>query len=171
MSQNTFTLYKLIILYMLEKVNFPLTQAQVSTFILDKGYTHYLTVQQAIAELTETGLITKKKNANRTQLIITKEGKETINYFDNEISDAIKEDIRVFFKENKMDLREEYSITSNYDKAINGEYEAYLSAKDNGNELLSIKISVPTQDMAEDVCANWQKRNQDIYKKLTELLF
>ena len=33
------TLYKLIILYMLEKVDFPLTNAQISGFVLDKGYT------------------------------------------------------------------------------------------------------------------------------------
>ena len=31
------TLYKLIILYMLEKVDFPLTNAQISGFVLDKG--------------------------------------------------------------------------------------------------------------------------------------
>ena len=34
------TLYKLIILYMLEKVDFPLTNAQISGFVLDKGYTN-----------------------------------------------------------------------------------------------------------------------------------
>ena len=34
---ETFTLYKLIILYMLEKVDFPLTNGQISEFILDKG--------------------------------------------------------------------------------------------------------------------------------------
>ena len=31
------TLYKLIVLYMLEKVNFPLTNGQISAFILDQG--------------------------------------------------------------------------------------------------------------------------------------
>ena len=31
------TLYKLMILYMLEKSEFPLTNAQISGFILDKG--------------------------------------------------------------------------------------------------------------------------------------
>ena len=36
---ESLTLYKLIVLYMLEKVDFPLTNAQISGFILDKGYT------------------------------------------------------------------------------------------------------------------------------------
>ena len=34
---DSFALYKLIILYMLKKVDFPLTTAQISEFILDKG--------------------------------------------------------------------------------------------------------------------------------------
>ena len=36
---EAFTLYKLIVLYMLEKVDFPLTNGQISEFILDKEYT------------------------------------------------------------------------------------------------------------------------------------
>ena len=35
---NSFKLYKLIILYMLSKVDFPLTNSQISEFILDEGY-------------------------------------------------------------------------------------------------------------------------------------
>ena len=38
---ETFTLYKLIILYMLNKVDFPLTTSQISEFVLDEGYTTY----------------------------------------------------------------------------------------------------------------------------------
>ena len=54
---ETFTLYKLIILYMLDKVDFPLTNAQISEFILNKGYTTYFKLQQALSELTEAELI------------------------------------------------------------------------------------------------------------------
>ena len=38
------TQYKLIILYMLDKVDFPLTNTQISNFILEKGYTSYFTL-------------------------------------------------------------------------------------------------------------------------------
>ena len=43
---EAFTLYKLIILYMLDKVDFPLTNSQISEFVLDKGYTDYFQLQQ-----------------------------------------------------------------------------------------------------------------------------
>ncbi len=35
------TLYKLIVLYMLDRVDFPLSTSQISEFVLDKGYTTY----------------------------------------------------------------------------------------------------------------------------------
>ena len=45
-----FTLYKLIVLYILNKVDFPLTNSQISEFILDKGYTNYFKIQQDIEQ-------------------------------------------------------------------------------------------------------------------------
>ena len=43
---ETYTLYKLIVLYMLEKVDFPLTTSQISEFILEKEYTTYFKLQE-----------------------------------------------------------------------------------------------------------------------------
>ncbi len=64
MSSEPLTLYKLIVLYMLNKVNFPLTNAQISEFILDKEYTNYFTLQQVIGELAEGDLISLKTVGN-----------------------------------------------------------------------------------------------------------
>ena len=72
------TLYKLIVLYMLERVDFPITKAQISDFILGKEYTKFLTLGQVIGELTDAGLITAQSIRNRTHLAITNEGKETL---------------------------------------------------------------------------------------------
>ena len=68
------TLYKLMILYMLEKSEFPLTNAQISGFILDKGYTTYFHLQQAISELTDSELIKAKTVRNSSYFRITPQG-------------------------------------------------------------------------------------------------
>ena len=122
-SQESLTLYKLIVLYMLDRVTFPLTQSQISAFVLDKGYTNYLTLQQVISELIETNLVAAHTTLNRTQLTITQEGKDSLGYFEGRISDAIKTEIRQYFKENSLELRNEVSVVSNYYKTTNGEYE------------------------------------------------
>ena len=110
MSQEPLTLYKLIILHMLNRVDFPLTSAQVGNFILEKEYTNFLTLQQAISELTQAGLISARSEGNRTYLQITQEGKGTLSFFDNRISDTIKDEITTFLKENEIELINEISI-------------------------------------------------------------
>lgn len=171
MLQDPLTLYKLIVLYMLNRVSFPMTTAQVSDFILEKEYTNFLTLQQVINELTDAQLISSETIRNRTHLSITAEGRETLNFFENRINDAIKQDINTYFRENEYTLRNEVSVLGDYYKSTSGEYEAHLVAKDRGIKLVDITLSVPTEEMAEAICDNWQKKNEDIYQYLVGQLF
>ena len=110
------TLYKLIILYMLKKVDFPLTNAQISEFVLDQEYTTYFTLQQAISELVEAGLIRMETIRNTSQYYLTEDGDMTLGYFTQKISAPIREDIDRYIQENKMALRNEVAIVADYYK-------------------------------------------------------
>ena len=81
MLAEPMTLYKLMNLYMLKQVNFPLTNAQLSNFFLDRDYTTYFTLQQALNELLEAGLIRQETLRNSTRYEITKEGEDTLEFF------------------------------------------------------------------------------------------
>ena len=171
MVQEPLTLYKLIVLYMLNRVNFPMTAAQVSEIILEKEYTGFLTLQQAISELTDAGLITSETIRNRTLLTITGEGRETLNFFQNRISDAIKEEINAYLKEKEYSLRNEISVQGDYYKSTSGEYEAHLIAKDHEINMIDITLSVPDETTASAICDNWLTKNQQIYQYLIQELF
>ena len=171
MLQDPLTLYKLIILYMLNRISFPMTTAQISDFILEKEYTNFLTLQQVISELTDAGMISSQSNRNRTHLAITEEGRETLSFFGNRISDAIKQDIEDYLLEKEFALRNEVSVQGDYYKSTSGEYEAHLVAKEKGINLVDITLSVPTEDMAACICDNWQNKNQEIYQYLIKELF
>ena len=125
---------------MLDRVDFPLTKAQIGDFILEREYTNFLTLQQAIGELIDAGLVTAQSIRNRTHLLMTKDGSETLSFFGNQINASIKEDINHYFKENEIALRNEVSILSDYYKSTSGEYEAHLVAKDKGINLIDITI-------------------------------
>lgn len=165
------TLYKLIVLYMLSRVDFPLTKSQISDFILEREYTTFLTLQQAIGDLIDAGFITSQTIRNRTHLIMTKEGAQTLAFFSNQISSSIKKDIDEYLKGNELELRNEVSVFSDYYKSTTGEYEAHLVAKDKNINLIDITISVPVEETAVSICDNWQKKNQEIYQYLIGQLF
>lgn len=171
MIQDPLTLYKLIVLYMLNRVSFPMTTAQVSDFILGREYTNFLTLQQVINELTDANMISSETIRNRTHLAITAEGRDTLNFFQNRISDAIKQEINTYFRENEFSLRNEVSVLGDYYKSTSGEYEAHLVAKDRGIRVVDITLSVPDETTAAAICDNWQKKNQNIYQYLIQQLF
>lgn len=171
MNHEPMTLYKLIILYMLERSSLPLTKAQIDDFILEKEYTNYLTLQQAFAELCEIKLVEMKTFHNRTQLTITEEGHSTLTFFDSQISDAIKQDVNEYLKEHAVELRNEVSVTGQYNKISSKAYETVLQIKERGSILLEVKLNVPDEKTATAVCEQWQKKNEAIYADIIKELF
>ena len=169
--QDPLTLYKLIVLYMLNRVDFPLTKAQIGDFILNREYTNFMTLQQVIGELIDAGLINAQSIRNRTHLLMTKDGEQTLHFFSNDISQSIKQEIDEYFKENEITLRNEVSILADYYKSTSGEYEAHLVAKDKGITLIDLTLSVPVEETAAAICDNWQNKNQEIYQYLISQLF
>lgn len=170
MTQDPLTLYKLIILYMLDKAQFKLTYSQISNFILEKEYTNFMTLQQVIADLQDTELIKTETSLNRTFFFITEDGRNTLSYFKHRISNAIINDIHTFFSEKRFELKTEASISARYFKIPLGTYQVELIAQEKNTELANIKLSVPTEDIAKTICENWYKQNQQIYGYLMETL-
>lgn len=171
MRTDPLTLYKLIVLYMLNKVDFPLTKSQIVDFMLEKEYTTYLNLQTAISQLRESNMILEKTIRNRTQLFITEEGISTLHFFQNRISAQIKSDVDSYLKAKTGFLKAEVMTTADYSKSPSGDYEAHLVAKENNELLFSIRLSVPTEALAGTVCQNWEEKNQIIYQKIIEQLF
>jgi len=164
------TQYKLIVLYMLNRVDFSLTKAQIFDFVLEKEYTNYFTLQQVVFELIDSGLIISKSIRNSSHLSITDEGCNTLTYFSNRIADSIKTDVNEYFKKKELELRNEVSIQSTFYKTTGYDYAAHLVAKEKTVDLVDITITVPTEAAASEICENWQKKSQEIYAYLMDQL-
>ena len=92
-----FTVYKLIVLYMLQNTENNLTNSQISEFILDREYTNYFHLQQAISELVEAELITMDTRSNVSHYRITEDGIKTLSFFQKDLSPEIKQEVRESF--------------------------------------------------------------------------
>lgn len=171
MKKDVSAVYKLIVLYMLNKVEYPLTKAQVMDFILEREYTNFMSLQAVMCELIDEGMVVAESFRNRTHLKITPDGIQTINFFEKEINQKIREEIDQFFIDNSISIKNEVSIIADYYKATNEEWEAHLIAKDKDINLVDITMSVPLEEMASEICDNWNKKNQEIYQYLVKQLF
>lgn len=170
MLSDPITLYKLMILYMLEHVNFPLTNSQLTDFFLEHEYTTYFTLQQAINELLEAGLLHMESLHNTSRYEITKEGADTLSFFGNNISSAIVEDIDTYLKENKFRLRSEVGIISDFYKSTSQDYIVHCEVREGKTTLISLDLSVPDKEQAEIMCGHWKERSQEIYSQIMKTL-
>lgn len=163
MLSEPITLYKLMNLYMLKQVNFPLTNAQLSEFFLDHDYTSYFTLQQALSELLEAGLIQKETLHNSSRYEITKEGEDTLSFFGKKISQAIVEDMDQYLKENRFRLRNEVGVVSDFYKSTNQDYIVHCEVREGKNTLINLDLAVPDKEQAEIMCSRWKDKSQEIY--------
>ncbi|MHB8127755.1 MAG: DUF4364 family protein, partial [Mobilitalea sp.] len=166
----TFMLYKLMILYILSRVNFPLTNAQLTAFILEKEYTNYFNIQRAISELIDDAYISTKTIRNSSLYRITESGTETLLFFDNMISSGIKEDIETYLQKNKYELQEEVSTPADFYQVKKGEFAAHLSVIERDTPIIDLTLVVTTEEEASKLCNNWREKSSDVYSYLMAVL-
>lgn len=165
-----FTLYKLIILYMLQKVDFPLTNSQISEFILDRGYTTYFTLQSVLSELAQSNMVRQETIRNASYYSLTESGEEALHYFQKRISRQIREDVDQYIKENKMQLRDEVSVMADYYKNTANEYSVHCVVKEKYSNPIDLTITVPDEIQARIACRNWKEKCQKIYEHIMKEL-
>jgi DNA-binding PadR family transcriptional regulator len=170
MQSDTFMLYKLMILYILSRVNFPMTNAQLTAFMLEKEYTNYFNIQWVLSELNDDAFISTRTIRNSTLYRITESGTETLLLFDHMISAGIKEDIENYLTENKYELQAEVSTPAEFYQIKKGEYAAHLSVIERNTPIIDLSLIVTTEEEAARICSNWKEKSSDIYASLMSTL-
>lgn len=164
MSTDATTLYKLMVLYMLDKVNFPLSNSQIADFMLDRQYTNYFTVQEVLSSLASGPVLCRFSHTEAARNISLLK-KELIQFLFsiNKISQAIRDDIDKYLKDNKYDLKCEVGTTSDYYKSTNGDFIVHCQVKEGNTNLIELNVAVPLESQADAMCARWRDASQDIY--------
>ncbi|MCR4628503.1 MAG: DUF4364 family protein [Clostridium sp.] len=170
MMSEPVTLYKLMVLYMLSKVTFPLTGAQFSDFFLTREYTNYFSLQNALTELTEAGLIRKEELHSSSRYEITHEGVQALDFFGSKISPEIIEDIDSFLSENRLRMKEAVGTVSEFYRADTRDYMVHCEIREGKSHLINLDIAVPDEEQAGKMSNHWKKRSQEIYAFIMKTL-
>lgn len=170
MASPGLSLYKLMILFMLDKVTFPLSNNQIVDFLLNRNYTDYFHAQEAISSLVDTRQITAESGKRSTLYSITEEGVQTVQSLETMLDSALRAEIIDYLKANSFTLRSESGIRADYVLTPQREYAVRLSIIEEGAPLLSLTINVMSKEEAEEMCANWERKNQEVYLTLMKTL-
>ena len=170
MMSEPITLYKLMILHMLNRVNFPLTSAQFSDFFLTREYTNFFSLQQALSELAQSGLIRVESLHSLSRYEITPEGEQTLSFFGRRISQEIQQDIDNYLNENHLRMREEVGLISDYYRTDNRDYVVHCEVREAKSRLIHLEVTVPDEEQAELMSSHWKDRSQEIYSYIMKSL-
>lgn len=155
---------------MLSCIDFPLTNSQISEFVLEQEYTNYFKLHQLIGELIEDRLIRKESTHNRTLYYITEEGEKTVQLLKNDISPDIRKDIQTFLRKNEYKLKNELSVKADYYLNSASEYNVRCQIMERGLPLIDLTVTVPTKSEASTIANNWSVKNQEVYALVMKTL-
>jgi len=142
MQSESLMLYKLIILYILDRMDFPITNTELTRFIVDKEYCDYITINQTLEDLIEDEYVAVERSHNSYLYRITPSGKETLSFFYTRISVAIRDEIDTYLSEKEYQLREMVSNTADYYEAKKNEFVVELRVVERDSELVHINLLV-----------------------------
>ena len=145
---NVFTVYKLIILYMLDRAEGEVTQGMLSTFLLEGGYANFVSLAESYDQLEKQGLVNIILRGNKKFLKLTEAGQQALGFFGMQLSPQIRRQADNWLIENGQKSVKEKDVT-----------------------LLEVKLSVPDAASAEAIAARWEEKNAGIYQYLIENLF
>ena len=84
---------KLLLLYIIDKAEKPLTNEEITEFMLENNYMNYFLIQQYLSELTSSKFIEYVHEDDKKIYKMLNKGKITLYYF----QDRIPEDIKIIF--------------------------------------------------------------------------
>ncbi len=175
------TIYKLTILYLLDRLENPFSNTQLTNFFLDTGYsgyfseekehTGYFTVQSAISALLESDLIiVTERTVSDTLYRITPTGRNTLRAMEDKLTDGLKKDADAYLAAHGNALTQENALLANYYRTTAQSYAVRLQYREKEQSRIDLTIAVPNKDAAEAACRHWHETNGDVYAYLLELL-
>ena len=162
--------HKLILLYILDKIDIPMNNSEITQFVLENNYMNYFLIQQYLSELIESKFIKIIIVNGKECYRVSKLGKDTLNYFINRIPNSLKKKIDNKYKKRKEDLIKESQITATYFKKDESQYIVNLKVIENNITLFNLSLNVVSNKQAKKICENWKRKPDFIYERIIDLL-
>lgn len=161
---------KLILLYLIDKVNIPISNPQITKIILENKFMNYFFLQQFLNELCESNFISSNPFEEKTLYTITDSGKQTLSYFINLIPIGIKASIDNSISKIRKNIKNATLISADFLPESENEFIVSCKVHEDNFSLIDLSITVGSRSDARTICDNWKMYSQEIYSEIIECL-
>lgn len=161
---------KLLILYILNRVDIPMLNNDITQFVLEHNYMNYFLIQQFLGELVNSKFIEITTKEGNEYYNLTKAGKDSLTFFEDRIPSKIKESVNETYKEKKKQIVQKSQIIANYFKKSETEYIVILKVIEKESVIFSLTLDIPSPEQAQMICDNWKKNSSKVFKDILDSL-
>jgi len=170
-DKNLILQYKIILLYLINKMDIPISNSQVTQFAQSQNVMNYYMAQKCLNELVEAGYLEESIDNHLTRYTITDDGTLAMESFIKRISLNTKNLITKYIYENYKKIKQDFETTAYhfFDQDSN-EYIVKCNAYEDDILLMELNMSVVSKEQALQACNNWKNNVANIYGKILNLI-
>lgn len=159
---------KLVLLFMIEKIDMPVSTLQLMKIVLDNKFMNYFSFQQILNEISENKLVENHTNGSSNFFLITESGKKSLEYFKERIPLGIATYIENNINTIRSAVKQDTSIHTEIIQESDNQFVCVCRIQEENFSLLDVKISVGTKSDAQIIINNWRTNPQTIYEEVLQ---
>jgi len=163
--------HKIMLLYLINKMDIPLSNSQITQFALEENYMNFYSVQQYLKEMVEIDYLDSSTDNNTTRYTITGDGIKALDALADQIPVQLKNRITKYVTQNRKEVMKGFETTANhfYDRDT-GEYIVKCGVYDYDTLLMELNLSVVNIEQARIICNNWKANVGSLHAQIINIL-
>jgi len=172
MENNTNSLAqdKVLILYILNKINKDITSSDLFKIISGINDINYFYFRQILMDLVESRLVGSYTKDKTSVFELTQEGKNSLTLTLDVLPGLIKLKADTVLKNNLNDIIDESSIVAEYIPENENNFTVNCKIIENNNTVFEVKTFAGSRERAKAIADNWKNNASVIYPKILDLL-
>ncbi len=160
---------KLIVLACLDRFG-PCTELQLLQFLFEHDLMNYFDMMFVLNELCDQGQAARSQARSGFRYELTEAGREALALFGGRVPASVKNLLEETGAEWQSRFRREAQSHGQVAMNRQGEYEAVLEASEGDRPLMTVKLTLPTRELAAQIARRWPDRAAEIYGAVIRLL-
>ncbi len=165
-DENKYFREKLIILYLLYELGFPISIGDIEEILLSQEILELLVISEVLRELCELNLVVEEYKENIVYYSLSKSAQDVLLPLLPKINDFHKAKLDMAISVFKRKKAKAKFINAEYKKIAEDETVVECVINEDEKRLIKIDLRVYSNEQAEKLCEAWKNRGFDIFQDL-----
>lgn len=167
---NKLALSKLKLLFIFNQFGIPLTNNELTNFVLENNYMDYFLLQQILSDLINSKFLEIYTKDEHEHYYLTDEGINAINMFKNILPIYFITEVENKFNNKQKKAKNKNELFGHYYKKNEDEFVVSFQVLENRNVIFNLSMNVPTEKLAKSICKKWNTSSENIFTSIVKIL-